>query len=129
MEDILKCNIGQEPNNQAEPQRSVSRQNIEKTQSQPVIPPLASASLLGPDSIAYLKKGSKLILLVESESQAKLQYNSSCQEHRERFIFAWGQVLPRRIDGVYPDDKDWRQKIPHLVQAGKENGSVVYRQL
>ena len=39
-------NAWQSPNDQAEPRRSVLRQNIEETQSQLVIPPLALAPLL-----------------------------------------------------------------------------------
>ena len=38
-------------NNQAEPRRSVLRQNIDKNPSQLVIPPLAPAPLLGFSSV------------------------------------------------------------------------------
>ena len=47
--DVIYANLS---NDQAEPRRSVSRQNIEKTQSQPAIPSLAPVPLL--DIVFYL---------------------------------------------------------------------------
>ena len=81
-----------------------------------------------PHQITYLKKGTKLTFLVESESQAKDLYNSMCREHRAVFRCAWGQAEPRRVDGVYPHE-DLPQTVPHFSQSVDSNGSVVFRQL
>lgn len=43
----------------------------------------------------------KATLLVESESQARLQYMNMPPGHRKSLRIAWGQVEPLRIDGVY----------------------------
>ena len=123
------------PNDQAE-RLAVNAGNPETKMTEPtqVAEPqagsqFAPATLLG-DSVAYLKKGYKLKLLVESEDAAKRLYNSMSPEFQERFVCAWGQVAQGEVSGVWPDDKDWKQKIPHLyLHSRKEDGTIVYHQL
>ena len=114
-----------QPNDQADPPRADDA-SPQPTRNRAV----GSSALLDlPHPIYHLRKGYKLMLLESCESEAKAQYNSMSPAFRERFLVGWGQASPRRVDGIYPDDKDWQQKIPHCVQEGEENGSPVYRQL
>jgi len=123
------------PNDQAhrparKPVTTKGKQPMKKPKQQPNTAAKAGsgeAPLLG-DSVTYLKKGTKLTLLVESEDAAKRLYNSMGTQHRAVLRCAWGQAEPRRIDGVYPHG-DWPQNTPHFVQSAGEDGTLVFRQL